>query len=94
MDTPKQMQSFWDNVIYASASDTVLKKLTSTILRRGNTRISEPGNLERLLSLIDRLLMDHLLTPLLFSSTSLKKLLWNRDILLNVWETFMLVSFW
>ena len=67
MYTPKQMKNFWDNIIHASASDTVLKKLTRTILTQGNTvRISDPGNLERLLSLDDRLLMDHLLTPSFF----------------------------
>ena len=64
MYTPKQMKNFSDNIIHASASDTVLKKLTRNILTQGNTvRISDPGNLERLLSLDDRLLMDHLLTP-------------------------------
>ena len=61
------MKNFWDNIIHASASDTVLKKLTRTILTQGNTvRISNPGNLERLLSLDDRLWMDHLLTPSFF----------------------------
>ena len=65
--TPKQMKSFWVNVIHASASDTVLKKLTRTILTQGNTvRISNPGNLEHLLSLNDRLLMDQILTPFFF----------------------------
>ena len=67
MYTPKQMKIFWDNVFHAPASDTVLKKLTRTNLTQGNTvRISDPGNLERLLSLYDRLLMDHLLTPSFF----------------------------
>ena len=67
MYTPNQMKNFWDNVIHNSASDTLLKKLTRTILTRGNSvRISEPGNLERLLSLNDRLLLDHLLTPSFF----------------------------
>ena len=67
MYTPKQMKNFWDNIIRASASDTVLKKLTGTILTQGNTvRISDPGNLERLLSLDDRLLMDHFMTPSFF----------------------------
>ena len=67
MYAPKQMKNFWDNMFHASASDTVLKKLTRTILTQGNTvRISDPGNLERLLSLHDRLLMDHLLTPSFF----------------------------
>ena len=61
------MKNFWENLIHASASDTVRKKLTRTILTRGNTvRISEPGNIESLLSLDDRLLMDHLLTPSIF----------------------------
>ena len=67
MYTPKQMKNFWDNKIHASASDTVLRKLTRTILTQGNTvRISDPGNLERLLSLDDRLLMNQLLTPSFF----------------------------
>ena len=67
MYTPKQMENFWDNKIHASASETVLKKLTRTILTQGNTvLISDPGNLERLLSLDDRLLMDHLLAPSFF----------------------------
>ena len=67
MYTPKQMKIFWHNIIHASVSDTVLKKLTRTISTQGNTiRISDPGNLERLLSLDDRLLMDHLLTPSIF----------------------------
>ena len=43
MYTPKQMKNFWDNIIHASSSDTVLKKLTKTILTQGNTvRISDP----------------------------------------------------
>ena len=65
--TPKQMEIFCDNIIPASAFDTVLKKLTRTILTQGNTvRISDPENFERLFSLDDRLLMDHLLTPSFF----------------------------
>ena len=61
------MKNFRDNIIHASAFDTALKKLSRTILTRGNTvRISDLGNLERLLSLDDRLLMDHLLTPSFF----------------------------
>ena len=60
---PKQIKKFRDNIIHASATDTVLKKFTRTILTQGNTvRISDPGNLERLSSLDDRLLMDHFLT--------------------------------
>ena len=75
MYTPTQMKTFWDHVFHVSASDAVLKKLTRTILIQGNTvRISDLGNLERLLSLDDKLLMGHLLTPS-FSSTSLKKIL-------------------
>ena len=67
MCTAKQMKNFWDNIIHASASDTVLKKFTRTILTQGNTvRISDPGNLKRLLSLDDRFLMDHFLTPSFF----------------------------
>ena len=94
MYTPNQMKNFWDNVIHNSASDTLLKKLTRTILTRGNSvRISEPANLERLLSLNDRLLLDHLLTPSFFVD-KLRKLLANWDISFNVWETFLLVSFW
>ena len=67
MYTPKQVKIFWDNIIHASASDTVIRKLTRTILTQGNTaRISDPGYLERLLSLDDRLLMDRFLTPSFF----------------------------
>ena len=67
MYTPRQMKNFWDNVIHDSASDTVLKKLTRTILTQGNTvPISNPGNLERLLTLDDRHLMDHLMTLCFF----------------------------
>ena len=67
MYTPKQMKNFWDKIIHASASDTVLKKLTRTILTEGNTvRISDPGNLERILCLDDSPLMGHLLTPSFF----------------------------
>ena len=67
MYTPKQMKNFWDNIIHAPASDTVLKKLTRTILTHGITvRISNLGNLERPLSLDARFLMDHFLTPSFF----------------------------
>ena len=68
MCTPEQMKNFCDNIFHLSASDTVLKKLTRTILTQGNTVwISDPGkNLKRLLSLKDRLLMDHFLTPSFF----------------------------
>ena len=44
MHTPEQRKSFRDNIIHASASDTVLKKLTRIILTQGKTvRISDPG---------------------------------------------------
>ena len=67
MSTPKQMRNFWDNIIHASTSDTVQKKLTRTISTQGKTvRISDPGKIERLLSLDDILLMDHLSTPPFF----------------------------
>ena len=67
MYNPKQMKNFWDNIFHASASDIVAKKLTRTILTQGNTvRICDPGNLERVLSLVDGLLMDHLLMPSFF----------------------------
>ena len=67
MYTPKQMKNFQDIIFHASASDTLLKKLTRTILTQGNTvRIPDPGNLERPLSLNDRLLVDRLLTPSFF----------------------------
>ena len=58
------MKNFSDNAIHVSATDTVLKKLTKTILTKGNTvRFSDPGNLERFLSLVDNFLMDRFLTP-------------------------------
>ena len=67
MYTPKQMKNFCDNIFHASVSDTVPKKLTRTILTQGNTvRISKPANLERLLSVADRFLMDHSPTPSFF----------------------------
>ena len=54
MYTPKQKKNFWDNIIHASASDTVIKKITRTFLTQGSTvRISYPGNLERLSNLND-----------------------------------------
>ena len=62
--TPEQMKNFWDSLIHASASDTVLRKLTRTILTQGNTVwISDPGNLKCFLSLDDGFLNDHFLTP-------------------------------
>ena len=67
MYTPTQKKNFWDKVIHNSASDTLLQKLNRTISTRGNSvRISEPGESERLLSLNDRLLLDHLLMPSFF----------------------------
>ena len=67
MYAPKQMKNIPDKIIYASASDIVLKKLIRTILMQGNTvRISYPRNLERLLILDDELLMDHFLTLCFF----------------------------
>ena len=88
MYTPKQMKNFWDNIIHASASDTVLKKLTRTILTQGNTvRISDPGNLERLLSLDDRLLMDHFLTPS-FSVDKFKETVCGLGSII-VWESVL-----
>ena len=64
------MKNFWENIIRSSASDTVLKKLTRTTLTKSNTvRASDPRNLERFLSLDDRLLIDHLLTPSFFVDT-------------------------
>ena len=67
MYTAKQMKNLRDNVIHASASDTVLKNLTRTILTQGNTvRFPDSEVLERLLSLDDRFLMDHFLTPSFF----------------------------
>ena len=97
MYTPKQMKNFWDNTIHASASDTVLKKLTRTILTQGNTvRTSDPGNLERLLSLLDRPLMDHLLTPSFFVDKfkeTFGLLGYYLQCLGNVFACFLLVKF-
>ena len=57
--TPEQIKTFLDKIIHATASDTVLKMFTRTILTQSNTvRISNPGKLERFLSLCDRRLMD------------------------------------
>ena len=97
MYTPKQMKNFWDNIIHASASDTVLKKLTRIILTQSSTvRISDPGNLERLLSLDDRLLMDQFLTPPIFVD-KLKKtfglLGYYIQCLGNSFACFLLVKF-
>ena len=87
------MKYFSDNNIHSSASDTVLMKLTGTILTQGDTvRFSDPGNLERFSSPDDRLLMDHFLT-LSFSSKSSRKLLVFWDTRFKVWETFLFVSF-
>ena len=65
--TSKQTKKFWDNVIRASASETVQKKLPRTILTQ-NIKVwtFNPRNIERLLNLDDGLLMDHLLTPSFF----------------------------
>ena len=94
MYTPKQMKNFWDNIIPASASNTALKKLTRTILTQGNTvRSSDPGNIERLLSLDDRFLMDHLLTPSLFVD-KFKETFGLLGYYFNVWETFSACFLW
>ena len=54
-------------MIEAPASNTVLMKFTRTSLTQGNAvRFCNPGKLERLLSLNDRLLTDNLLTPSFF----------------------------
>ena len=97
MYTPKQRKNFWDNTIHASASDTVLKKLTRTVLTQGKTvRISDPGNLECLLSLDDRLLMDHLLTPSFFVdkfTETFGLLGYYIKCLANFFACFLLVKF-
>ena len=97
MYTPKQMKNVWDCIIHASASDTVLKKLTRTILTQGNTvRISDRGNLERLFSLDVRLLMDHLLTPSFFvdkSKETFGLLGYYIHCLGNFFACFLLVKF-
>ena len=64
MYTPKRLKKFWANLIHASVSDTVLKKLTRTILTKSKTvPSSDSGNLKRFLSLDESFSMDHLLTP-------------------------------
>ena len=94
MYTPKQIKNFLDNIIHASASDTLLKKLTLTILTQGNTvRISDPGNLECILSLDDRLLMDHLLTPSFFVD-KFKETFGLLRYYIQCLGKFLLVSFW
>ena len=94
MFTPKQMKNFRDNIFRASTSDTVLKNPARTVLTQGNTvRVSDPGNLERLLCLDGRLLMDHLLTPSFFVD-NFKEFFVFWDSTFNVWEIFLLVFFW
>ena len=67
MYTPKEIKNFWYNIIHASTSDNVFKKLTRTTLTPGDTvRISDPENIKHLFGLDDRLLMVHLLTPSIF----------------------------
>ena len=71
--TPEQVESFWDIITHAPASDTLLKKFRRTILTQGNrVWISVPANLQRLLCLDYRLLVDHKLTPS-FSVDKLKR---------------------
>ena len=94
MYTPNQMKKFWDNVIHNFASDTLLKKLTRTILTRGNSvRISEPRNLERLLKLSDGLLLDHLLTPSFFID-KFKETFCELGYIIQCLGKFLLVSNW
>ena len=63
----KQMKKFWDNIINAAASNTVLTKTTRTNLtHRSTVRIPDPGIFERFLSLDDTLFMDPLLTSSFF----------------------------
>ena len=94
MYIPMQMKNFWVNTIHPSASDTVLMKLTKTILTQGNTvRISDPGNLERFLSLDNRHLMDHLLTPSFFVD-KFRETFGLLGYYIQCLRTFLLVSFW
>ena len=49
--TLSQMQNFWPSIFHASASDTVLKKFTRTVLTQSKSiRISDPGSLEHFLT--------------------------------------------
>ena len=97
MYSPRQMKNFLDEIIHASDSDTVPKKLTMTILTQGKTvRVYDPGNLKCLLIVDDRLLMDHLMTHFLFVD-KLEEILGELDYFFqcfgNFFACFFLIKF-
>ena len=94
MYTPKQLNNFWEKIVHASASDTVLKKLARTNLTQSNTvRFSDPGKIERFLNLDDRLLMDHLLTPSFFVD-KFREAFGELGFIIQCLGDSLLVSFW
>ena len=88
------MENFCGKTIHASVSDTVPKKLTLTTLAPGKiVQCSNPGDLERFLTLSDRLLMDQL-SPHSFFVEIIKEDFGELGFIIHCLGRFLLDPFW
>ena len=73
MYIPKHLKAFWDNIIHNTASTSILKKNTRTILQNGHMDYAISDALTAAMGLSQKIFLDSLLSP----GFVIKKFHWN-----------------
>ena len=69
MYTPKQLKAFWDNIIHNTASTSILKKITRTVLQNGHMDYANSDALTAAMGLNQKIYLDSLLSPGFFMNS-------------------------
>ena len=79
MYTPKQLEAFWDNIIYITASTSIVNKITRTVFQNGHMDYANSDASTAAMGLNQKIYLDSLLS-------------W-RFLINNFIETFGFVAF-
>ena len=63
MYTPKQLKAFWDTIIHNTASTSILKKITRTVLQNGHMDYANSHASTAAMGLNQKIYLDSLLSP-------------------------------
>ena len=69
MYTPKQLKAFWDNIIHNTASTSILKKITRTVLQNGHMDYANSDALTAAMGLNQKIYLDSLLSSGFFMNS-------------------------